>query len=61
MAAPTASTESIVMNLVEMEEVRVDMHKIMLPIKLKGTESDTEKGHLVLFYLGGIGGHFQRN
>ena len=45
MAAPT---ESIVMNLVDMEEVRVDMHKSMLPVKLKGRESDTERA--ISFY-----------
>jgi hypothetical protein len=43
MATPTASTESIVINLVDMEEVRVDNHKIMLPVKIKGRESDTER------------------
>ena len=48
MSAPTALSESIVMNLVQMEEVRVEMHKIMLPVKLKGREPDTEQA--ILFY-----------
>lgn len=36
------------MNLVQMEEVRVENHKIMLPVKLKGRESDTERA--ISFY-----------
>ena len=48
MSAPMASSESVVMNLVQMEEVRVENHKIMLPVKLKGRESDTERA--ISFY-----------
>jgi hypothetical protein len=44
----TSPTESVVMNLVDMEEVRVDNHKIMLPVKFKGRESDTERA--ISFY-----------
>ena len=43
-----ASTVCIVMNLVDMEEVRVNHHTIMLPMKFKGREPDTERA--ISFY-----------
>ena len=43
-----AHTESMVMNLFDVEEVRVENHKIMLPVKFKGRETDTERA--ISFY-----------
>ena len=45
-APPTKAT--LVMNLVDMTEVRVENHKMMLPAKLLGTEEDNERA--ITFY-----------
>ena len=44
----TSKSESMIMNLVDVAEVRVENHKMMLPVKLKGIESDNQRA--VSFY-----------
>ena len=48
MAAKPIASGSMVMNLVGVVKVRVENHKILLPLKLKGTESDTQRA--ISFY-----------
>ena len=42
MASPPAAT-NLIMNLVEMTEVRIESHKMQLPTKLRGTKSDNQR------------------
>ena len=44
MASPPAAT-NLIMNLVEMTEVRIESHKMQLPTKLRGTESDSQRAN----------------
>ena len=48
MASSAADNPSLIMNLVEMKEVRVEGHKMQLPVKLRGTETDHERA--ITFY-----------
>ena len=52
MTSKPALAASLIMNFLDMEEVRIENHKMSLPIKLKGTETDNEQTVLVLFCNG---------
>ena len=47
MASPPAAN-NLIMNLVEMTEVRIESHKMQLPTKLRGIESDNQRA--ISFY-----------
>jgi hypothetical protein len=44
----TNNSDGMIMNLVDVAEVRVENHKMMLPVKLKGVESDNQRA--ISFY-----------
>ena len=48
MATISDSSKSMVMNFVDVVKVRVENHRIILPVKFKGRKSNTERA--ILFY-----------
>jgi hypothetical protein len=44
----TKKSDDMIMNLVDVAEVRVENHKMMLPVKLRGIESDNQRA--ISFY-----------
>jgi len=44
----TDKSNGMIMNLVDVAKVRVENHKMMLPVKLKGVKSDNQRA--ISFY-----------
>ena len=47
MASKPVAASNLIMNLVEMTEVCIENHKMQLPTKLRGTESDNQRAILI--------------